>query len=57
LPGGVPIVVAGPLSRRYSQGLYDVGGRPMIVSRGIGATESALRLFADPDIRVLTIGG
>ena len=57
LPGGVPIVVAGPLSRRYNHGHFDVGGRPMIVSRGIGATESALRLFADPDIRVLTLSG
>jgi predicted MPP superfamily phosphohydrolase len=56
LPGGIPIVVAGPLSRKYSEGRYDIGGRPMIVSRGIGATESALRLFADPDVRVLTLG-
>jgi uncharacterized protein len=57
LPGGIPIVVAGPVSRRYSHGPYDVGGRPMIVSRGIGATESALRLFADPDVRVVTLAG
>jgi len=56
LPGGVPIVTAGPLSRRYSDGVYDVDGRPLIVSRGIGATESALRLFAAPDIRVVTLG-
>ncbi len=56
LPGGVPIVTAGPLSRRYSEGEYDVNGRPLIVSRGIGATESALRLFATPDIRVVTLG-
>lgn len=56
LPGGIPIVVAGPLSRRYSDGAHDVGGRPLVVSRGIGATESALRLFADPDIRVVTVG-
>jgi predicted MPP superfamily phosphohydrolase len=56
LPGGAPIVSAGPLSRQYSRGLYDAGGRPLIVSKGIGATESALRLFADPDVRVVTIG-
>jgi predicted MPP superfamily phosphohydrolase len=56
LPGGIPIVTAGPLSRRFSRGRYDVGGRPMIVSKGIGATESALRLFADPDVRVVTLG-
>jgi predicted MPP superfamily phosphohydrolase len=59
LPGGIPIVVAGPASRRYSEGLHLVegapGARPLIVSRGIGATESALRLFADPDVRVVTL--
>lgn len=55
LPGGIPIVAPGPLSRQYAHGRYDVGGRPIIVSRGIGATESPLRLFADPDIRVLTL--
>jgi len=48
---------SGPLSRRYGFDLHDVGGRrPMIVSRGIGATESALRVNADPDIRVVTLG-
>jgi predicted MPP superfamily phosphohydrolase len=57
LPGGIPIITAGPLSRQYSRGVYDVRGRPMIVSKGIGATESALRLFADPDIRVVELGG
>jgi predicted MPP superfamily phosphohydrolase len=57
LPGGMPIVSAGPLSRQFSRGRYEVGGRPMIVSKGIGATESALRLFADPDVRVVVLGG
>lgn len=56
LRGGIPIVVAGPLSRRYGFDLHDIGGRPLIVSRGIGATESALRVNADPDIRVVTLG-
>lgn len=56
LPGGAPIIVAGPLSRQYSRGLYDAGGRPIIVSKGVGATESALRLFADPDVRLITLG-
>lgn len=55
LPGGIPIVAPGPLSRQYSHGAYDVGGRTLIVSRGIGGTESALRLFADPDVRVVTL--
>jgi len=54
--GGTPIVTAGPLSRRYSEGRFTVDGRAVIVSRGIGATESPLRLFADPDVRIVTLG-
>lgn len=56
LPGGTPIVTAGPLCRQYSRGEFDVGGRTMIVSKGIGATESPLRLFADPDVRMVVLG-
>jgi hypothetical protein len=33
------------------------GARAVIVSRGVRATESALHLFADPDARVITLGG
>ena len=58
LPGGIPILVPGPLSRRFAHGRYDVGnGRTLIVSRGIGGTEVALRLYADPDIVVVELGG
>ncbi len=58
LPGEVPILVPGPLSRRYAYGRHDVGaGRTLIVSRGIGGTEVALRTFADPDILIVELGG
>jgi hypothetical protein len=57
LPFGVPIVSPGPLSRRYPHGAHVLdGGATLIVSRGIGATEIALRLFADPDVRVVDLG-
>ncbi|HEU0036434.1 MAG TPA: hypothetical protein VFQ53_37735 [Kofleriaceae bacterium] len=57
LPGGVPIVVPGPLSRRYAHGRYDVGlGRTLLVSRGVGATEVAVRWNADPDVLVVDVG-
>src|SRR6185503_5146194 len=47
LPGSVPILVPGPLSRRYAHGRHDAGdGRTLIVRRGIGGTEVALRTFA-----------
>jgi uncharacterized protein len=58
LPGGVPILVPGPASRRFAHGRYDLpGGRTLIVSRGVGSTEVALRLNADPDILVVELGG
>lgn len=57
LPGEVPILVPGPLSRRYAHGRYDLShGRTLIVSRGVGSTEVALRLNADPDILVVELG-
>jgi predicted MPP superfamily phosphohydrolase len=57
LPGGVPILVPGPASRRFAHGRYDLsGGRTLIVSRGVGSTEVALRLNADPDILVVELG-
>lgn len=58
LPGGIPILVPGPLSRRYAHGRHELAEhRTMIVSRGIGGTEVALRLNADPDILVVELGG
>jgi hypothetical protein len=57
LPGGVPILVPGPASRRFAHGRYDLeDGRTLIVSRGVGSTEVALRLNADPDILVVDLG-
>ena len=57
LPGGVPILVPGPASRRFAHGRYDLdGGRTLIVSRGVGSTEVALRWNADPDILVVELG-
>lgn len=57
LPGGVPIVSPGPLSRRYAHGRFELGpNRTMIVSRGIGATESPVRWNAEPDVLVIDIG-
>lgn len=57
LPFGIPIVAPGPLSRRYPHGAHALpSGATLVVSRGIGATEVALRLFADPDVRVVELG-
>jgi uncharacterized protein len=50
-----PIVVHGALGRRWPAGLYDVGGMPLFVSRGIGAVELPLRLGAPSDIGIFTL--
>ena len=55
LPGGVPILVPGPASRRFAHGRYDLPGT-LLVSRGIGSTEVALRLNADPDVLLVELG-
>lgn len=58
LPGGIPIVSPGPLSRRYAHGRFDLGAsRTMIVSRGVGSTESPLRYNAEPDVLLIEVGG
>lgn len=56
LPGGIPIIVPGPLGRRFAHGRFDLTeGRTLIVSRGIGATESPIRWNADPDVLVIDL--
>lgn len=56
LPGGVPIIAPGPLSRRYAHGRFDLTHeRTLIVSRGIGSTELPVRWNADPDVIVADI--
>jgi predicted MPP superfamily phosphohydrolase len=58
LPGGVPILVPGPLSRTYAHGRFALpGDRTLIVSRGVGSTEVSLRLNAAPDIVLLELAG
>jgi len=52
LPSG-PIVVPGPMGRRYPSGLFRVHGADVIVSRGVGATELPIRTFAPPDVVVV----
>jgi predicted MPP superfamily phosphohydrolase len=54
LPSG-PIVVHGPLGRRWSAGLYDVNGMSLFVSRGVGAVDLPLRINAPSDVALFTI--
>jgi uncharacterized protein len=54
LPSG-PVVVHGPLGRRWPAGLHDADGVPLFVSRGIGAVDLPLRAFAPADVTLFEI--
>jgi predicted MPP superfamily phosphohydrolase len=54
LPSG-PVVVHGPLGRKYPSGLHDVGGLRLYVSRGLGNVDLPLRLNAPPEVALFTI--
>lgn len=59
LPWGTPIFVPkGRLSRRFARGMHELrdGGR-LLVSNGVGCTTLPLRLFAPPEVHVVTISG
>jgi predicted MPP superfamily phosphohydrolase len=54
LPGG-PVIVHGPLGRRWSSGLHHVDGLPLFVSRGLGYVDLPLRLHAPPDVALFSV--
>ena len=56
LPFGVPIIVPGPLGRRHAHGRFDIDGRTLVVSRGVGGAELPFRTFAPPDVIVCRVG-
>lgn len=57
LPNGWPIRMPGPrINRRFSRGHFRLrDGGQLIVSRGIGCSQLPLRLFAAPEVHVLTL--
>jgi len=54
LPSG-PVVVHGPMGRKYPTGLYDVGGLPVYVSRGLGNVDLPLRVYAPAEVTLFSI--
>jgi predicted MPP superfamily phosphohydrolase len=50
-----PVVVQGPLGRRWPAGLYQIDGTHLFVSRGLGCSDLPLRAFAPPDVALLTL--
>jgi predicted MPP superfamily phosphohydrolase len=57
VPGLTKIVVASPASREYRCGLYDVAGKPLYVSGGVGESILPMRLLAPPEIGIVTLRG
>jgi len=57
-PDGRPLFhPSGPGSREYSYGRYEIpGAGPLVVSRGVGCSGIPLRLNADPELVICTLG-
>lgn len=50
-----PLVVPGPMGKRYPAGLHRVGHMDLHVSRGVGGIEVPVRTYARPDVVVFEI--
>ena len=48
-------VLLSDLSARFAEGAYDVGGRPLYVTRGVGTSMLPLRAFCRPEIVVFHV--
>ena len=58
LPGGRPLLVPGPLGPTYPHGEHPLpgpGSGRLWVSRGLGGVEVPVRLYAPPDVLLLTL--
>jgi len=56
LPGGIPLVTPGPLTRKYNSGVFKLQSGTLVASRGAGYAELPIRLFAPPDIVECVLG-
>ena len=50
-----PIIVEGPLGRRWPHGLHQVDGTQLFVSRGVGYSDIPVRAFAPSDFAIFEI--
>lgn len=55
LPGGVPLVVPGPMGKVWPWGLHRLEEGWLFVSRGLGGVEIPMRSFAPPDVALITL--
>jgi len=55
LPGFGPPYIPSRYGRKYAKGLFQRPGASMYVNRGLGTLHLPVRLFARPEIALLTI--
>jgi len=55
LPGYRPLWVPGPHGRLWPHGRHDVDGLTVFVSRGVGGSLVPMRIYAPPDVALITI--
>jgi uncharacterized protein len=48
-------ILLSDLSARFAEGAYDVGGRPLYVTRGVGTSMLPLRAFCRPEVVVFRV--
>jgi predicted MPP superfamily phosphohydrolase len=57
-PSGRPVLgPGGQLNRTYPSGLFTLGKRRLLVSRGIGCSTLPVRLFANPEVHLVVVRG
>jgi predicted MPP superfamily phosphohydrolase len=57
LPGGEPLYVPTKAGKDYAHGLIRHAGQWLYVSRGVGVSGIAMRMFCPPDVAVFTFTG
>jgi hypothetical protein len=50
-----PILVEGPMGRRWPFGVHEIDGMQLFVSRGVGYSDLPVRSFAPSDVGILDI--
>jgi uncharacterized protein len=55
LPGYRPLWIPGPHGRLWPHGRHDVDGLTVFVSRGVGGSLVPMRIYAPPDVALITI--
>lgn len=60
IPGLGPPITFSRLPRRTAAGLHEIGGLPLVVTKGVGMERLSaprIRLFCPPDVTLIEWGG